>query len=457
MNSENIEQILNKLGDENIPADVRELAEQTSQKFSETLTQSKQHILRRNIMKIKTLKLTAAAAIIIIVVLAGVPFLNTNGSGVALADVLQKLEQTQAFMYKMKMTMNGVMMPGTPAKEMEMDYILTVSNDYGMKWEVTTTDANAGIEGMAQEMYLLPDQKLMLMLMLDQKKYMRMEFDDDMLDRMKKQNNDPRDMVKQIMNCEYTELGRSVIDGIEVDGFETTDPAFAGGMMTEGLKVRLWVHAETWLPVRMEMDMKMSEQLQMHAVIYDYQWDISVDAAEFEPIIPEDFTPLATDGMKIPSMTEETAIEGLKLFAELAGHYPKKIDLMNLMQEFGAIKNSENETAAALKFEEEIKQMEEGMKQMTEEEKITAVTDKTIKMIMEKMLPIQSLGMFYMTLVQEKKDPAYYGEKVTLDDTDAVLMRWKISDDKYRVIFGDLSAEDVTAEELAELEKPLIE
>jgi hypothetical protein len=36
---------------------------------------------------------------------------------------------------------------------------------------------------------------------------------------------------------------------------------------------------------------------------------------------------------------------------------------------------------------------------------------------------------------------------------EAVLLRWKISDDQYRVIFGDLSTMDVTAEQLAELEK----
>ncbi|MCJ7675470.1 MAG: hypothetical protein MUO33_10010, partial [Sedimentisphaerales bacterium] len=68
---------------------------------------------------------------------------------------------------------------------------------------------------------------------------------------------------------------------------------------------------------------------------------------------------------------------------------------------------------------------------------------------------IQSLGRFYMTLVQEKKEPAYYGESVTPADTDKVLLRWKTSDSEYRVIFGDLRAETVTPEKLAELEAAL--
>jgi hypothetical protein len=63
--------------------------------------------------------------------------------------------------------------------------------------------------------------------------------------------------------------------------------------------------------------------------------------------------------------------------------------------------------------------------------------------------------MFYGLLQGDKKDPAYYGKTVTPKDTDKVLMRWKVSDNEYRVIYGDLHAETVTPEKLAELEKAL--
>jgi len=71
------------------------------------------------------------------------------------------------------------------------------------------------------------------------------------------------------------------------------------------------------------------------------------------------------------------------------------------------------------------------------------------------MRPAQSLMMFYMTLLQDKKEPVYYGESVGPDDADEVLLRWKVSEGRYRVIFGDLLVLDVTAEELAELEAAL--
>ncbi|MHC4623815.1 MAG: hypothetical protein ACYS4W_07920 [Planctomycetota bacterium] len=59
---------------------------------------------------------------------------------------------------------------------------------------------------------------------------------------------------------------------------------------------------------------------------------------------------------------------------------------------------------------------------------------------------------YYEKLVREKKDVAYYGDKVTFEDIGKVLMRWKTSDGEYRVIFGDLSGTTVAGTKLAELE-----
>jgi hypothetical protein len=66
-------------------------------------------------------------------------------------------------------------------------------------------------------------------------------------------------------------------------------------------------------------------------------------------------------------------------------------------------------------------------------------------------------GVFYRRLTRLKKEPAYYGDKIAIEDRDTVLVRWKISDDKYRMIFGNLRIETITAEELAELEKLTLE
>jgi outer membrane lipoprotein-sorting protein len=392
-------------------------------------------IFRRIIMKSRFTKLAVAAAVIIIVLFVGLPFVGKKKPGVALADVLDRVEQAKAFMYKMKVNTSGSMMTGMPGGMMEMDYTITISKDYGWKWETETTIPNTG-KTMTQIMYLLPRQKTEIIIMPELKKYMQMEFDDELFARTKKQNNDPREMIKQIMGSQYTELGRSVIDGKEVEGFHTTDPAMLAGM-GDNIKYTLWVDAKSWLPVCAEMDFNMGEQMQASSVIYDYQWDIPVTASDFEPTIPEDYTPMSGEAIKMPGMSEESAIDGFRFFVEQIGRYPKKLDMMSIVQELAAVEKTKERTNAGPKSNGESYQ---------------AGLEKVIKETMELMRPIQSLSMFYMSLVQDKKEPVYYGESVGPEDGSAVLLRWKVSDNQYRVIFGDLTTADVTGEQLTELE-----
>ena len=48
-------------------------------------------------------------------------------------------------------------------------------------------------------------------------------------------------------------------------------------------------------------------------------------------------------------------------------------------------------------------------------------------------------GVYYRRLTKLKKEPTYYDDKITAEDKNAVLIHWKESDDKYRVIFGNLT------------------
>jgi len=436
MNDKKIEDILRNLAQEHIPQDVQKITEETLRNFNETLLPPKQHILWEKIMRSQFIKF-AAAAVIIIAVGFGVWLFVEGSTSVALADVLQKVEQVQAFMYKMKMKTTGNAQPTMPGGPMEMTGTILISNEYGMKMEMDmNTVVNGASRKMRQLMYVLPEEKKVYMIMPEQKQYITMEFDESVLAMMKKQSNDPRDMLKQILNSKYTDIGKSVINGVEVEGFQTTDPACVGGMM-EDVKVTLWVDRKTELPVREEMYYKINEQMQMEGVLEDFVWNLQVNADNFQPAIPQDYTTPLPAGYKMPTASEEGAIEGLRFCEQLLGKYPKKIDMINLMNEIVAIKDSNSPTAAALKLKEE-------MDKLPEEEKA--------KKIMDIMRPVQSLGMFYMTLVQGKKEPVYYGDKVTAADSNSVLMRWKISDNEYRVIYGDLTAENVSTEQLAELE-----
>ncbi len=380
----------------------------------------------RIIMKSRTIKL-AAAAVIMIVVLLGLPFLQKSTTSPTLAEILVKVEQAKAYIYKINMKVTGSMMQKISPWGQEMTGTVTISKDLGMKIEMEMTNPNTG-ETMTQENYVIPDEKLLVMLMHEKKRFSRTEFSDDLLARMKKQNNDPRELITQMLGLKYTELGKSEIDGVEVYGFETTDPRASGGT-TGDVKATLWVDSKSWLPVLVEADMSINEQGRIRYTTHDYQWNVSIEESEFEPVIPEDYEAMPGDGMKWPEMTEEAAIEGLRLVADLVGRYPKQASIVELMHELSPIL---------------YKRIKKDHPDVTE-------TELETKM-METIGPIQSIGLFYMTLVDDKKEPVYYGQTVGPDDVEAVLLRWKISDDQYRVIFGDLSTMDTTAEQLAELE-----
>ncbi len=393
--------------------------------------------IRRLIMKSSMVKIVVAAAVVLATI-GGIFLWTGTKSGVALADVLARVEQVQAFMYQMTMHTKG-QMPGVPGGEMDIKATMLIANDYGMKMDTSMTAPTTG-QPMDQQTYVLPQQKMLMVVLPGMKKYMRMALDDSMFEKMKKQNNDPRIMIQQILACKYEELGKSVIDGVAVQGFQTTDPAYAGGALGD-VDVKVWVDVKTWLPVRVDMNLKVNEQMEMRGTLHDFQWDVPVSAAEFTPTLPADYTAGPGDGLKMPPMTEKTALEGLKLCVDLFGKYPENLNIATLVQMIQGLQEPEkSKTPAAQKLRHAMEQAK------TDEERTQAVST---------MMPLQMLGGFYISLAQEKKEPAYYGNIVKPGDVAQVLLRWKTAENEYRVIFADLHTETVNAETLATLEAAL--
>jgi hypothetical protein len=295
-------------------------------------------------------------------------------------------------------------------------------------------------------LYRFPDKKMMIRINHKQKEYLREEFDARWGEQWWNSENDPRTMTKRILECKHESLGRSIINGIEVEGFQSTDPNYLSDYSRKSkveLNVKMWAEVKTRLPVRFEWTTadfdQMGDKIIWHdrLVMHDFQWDVLVDAAEFAPVIPDDYTRLV---VKFPPITEGTAIQGLKLSAELLGKYP---DIDRFRNFFNALRPAleKSETPAAMRLKEELKGL-------SEEDKTQRLSDAT--------LPIRCLVRFYVKLLQfDNKDPVHYAKTVTPKDGDKVLMRWKVSDNEYRVIFGDLHAETVSPEKLAELEAAL--
>ncbi len=423
MNTDKIEDILKTIGAEDIPADVQRIAEQTSVDFDKTLTQSrqpKQHIILEFLAKNQITRL-AAAAVIVIGVLFALNIIG-NGGGVAWGEVLNNIQKVGAFAYRMKLNMVGIL---DKKESVELGVEGWVSEEYGIR-------TNTYKEGkLRTKGYLSIPDRVAVTVIPSQKTYLRMTLTDELFEKIQKEYYDPRKLVEEFMKYEYAELGRSTIDGIEVEGIECRDPKIARGVaagiagdMIDNVVARLWAAVENDLPVKFQIEVFSKDgEKALDVVTYGYQWDIKIDPREFEPDIPDDYK-LAAD-VEL-SADEKSVVEGLGFFAEYAdGRYPSDMSSMTITRELRA-----------------------GLLAMFGGEPPWPPKPGDTN----RALSLEMAIRFCAGLVMEDKDFAYYGDKVTAEFPHAVLMRWKIEDGKYRIIFADLTARDVTAEELAQLE-----
>jgi len=396
-------------------------AQKESQKIGSALAKPN---IRSIIMKSPITKL-ATAAIVAIACLIGLSLWKGTESGIALADVLAQIEKVSAYRHQCDSTLTNLMEPNMPLKS---HYTFLRSQKYGYK--TVPDDPNDEVQ------YFSIQEKAFFAIRPKQNEYERFD-----LTNVEKSTSVAQrqydyyagDIVKKILGRKYESMGRSIVDGVEVEGFRTTDPNYAA---------RIWVDVKTRLLVRSE-EHRTSGNTIWHFTTHDYRWDIPVDAADFKPVIPNDYTRVTSaftsEYGNWRSVTEEDAIQGLKLYADLSGHYPKIVNWFPELQ-YQWSEFEKSETPAALRLKEELKGL-------TEDDKANRLRDA--------FMPMRRINWFYYKLRQQRKDPAYYGKTVTPKDADKVLMRWKVSDNEYRVIFGNLHAETVTKEKLAELESAL--
>ena len=423
MNNENIKEILKSIGAEAVPADIQKLAQETSNNFSKSLTleqQPRQHILLEYIMRSKLPKLAAAAVIVIAVTIG----LNITGKdGVAWAELVDHVEQIKTVAYQMNMKMKGLL--GMPeGKTIDIDMEAKFAYEKGF---VIDSNTHADGESIETKTYVLFADDAIVSVIPQKKAYLKMKLTGELLEKLKKENGDPREMLKQTMEYEYTELGRDTINGIAVEGIEVTDPAMGEGMF-DTIVAQLWCDVKTDLPVLMTMKGSADNgKIVLDITLDDFNWDVEIDPAELVPDIPADYDLLAETEIGAGGKDGKDLVESLKFYAEVAdGKYPSSLTGMTVVNEF------------AQAFRAKFAGQEPGEERMKE--------------VVSKVVTLQMVGMTYGAMVKDGNEPAYYGDKVTAEFPHAVLMRWKMSDNTYKVIFGDLSIKDVTQQKLTELE-----
>jgi hypothetical protein len=203
------------------------------------------------------------------------------------------------------------------------------------------------------------------------------------------------------------ELGEQEIAGQKLIGFRATHPK---------AEIIIWADPQTALPVRIE-------QIggQMKLICKNLVFDVPLDEELFSMDVPEGYTQQQAE-LDLFGATEEDFIEGLRIRAELFGdgQFPEGVTVEDYLKQAPAM---------AEKFED---------LELSKEEQT------------ELGLKLQNYLLF-IRFFKGEGEWHYAGKGVRLGDTETPIFWYQPKDSEtYRVIYGDLSVEDVAPDNLPE-------
>ena len=210
--------------------------------------------------------------------------------------------------------------------------------------------------------------------------------------------------------------------GFEIDGKKIDSDAYPG-------PVEIWLDSESNLPVFLhyEMHSPAMPTTSMAVRMEDFQWNVALAAKLFEAEAPAGYLEL-TPQEPGPEELLRQIIYALKTYAELCGgHYPR------ITRTFAEPVRDDMYKAAGIGYPPTLEQMQ----QNKEYHRVSEASEGFA---------------WFNRVLRANPDVAYYGKTVGPKDTDKVLLRRKLADGKYQVLFGDLRNETVTAERIHALE-----
>ena len=245
--------------------------------------QSKPGIARpdiwRIIMKNKSAKFAAAGVIMIAVILVLNIFPGPGIASVALADVANKIEQIQNCVFKKTTTMSSEN-DGTNSFDSLVYYT-----------QAALREDLYNDQKIAAQVYVIFSDRILVTVDHTRKEFRKMDLTDEDMEKFSPVS--PKNIVDLILSKgKYTELGRKTVDGILSEGFEFEGTRAILSMDKEKIKnvvTRLWVDVKTNLPVRVEVDCMLNNELKARVVMYDPKWDVDLEPDFFEPKIPADY------------------------------------------------------------------------------------------------------------------------------------------------------------------------
>jgi hypothetical protein len=232
-------------------------------------------IARRTIMKSRIVKLAVAAVVIVAVVLGLFELLGTESkSGVVWADVVKKIETTRGLIYR----------ESHPNGPDEAVYIMFYDSPTHARIDTYKNGQ------LTRSLYCDYDARTILCVAHDDKICANIPMEErDVQDHQREMHL--KGWVEEVLSRQHTNLGRRTIGGVLCEGIETKYPIFGDAdSPTENSARRVWVSVETGYPLLCEAG-KLGDdgKLRVETVLDQFQWDVELDASEFEPNIPPDY------------------------------------------------------------------------------------------------------------------------------------------------------------------------
>jgi outer membrane lipoprotein-sorting protein len=196
-------------------------------------------------------------------------------------------------------------------------------------------------------------------------------------------------------------------------------------------RMRMWLDPTTNLPLRVDI-VGMGPKDGFIFRLENFRWGAQ-DPALFDTKPPADFTKLPTLDFKTDEITDYV-IQGLSTFAKYnQGKYPA------VKYVYG------DEQGEALRKLMGMDAKAQGWRRPSK--------DLKWKDPKEGEFAYGSYAMSWInTLQRDYPECVYHGKTVTPKDVGKILLRWKLDDGEYRVIYGDLKWENVSADRLKVLE-----
>jgi outer membrane lipoprotein-sorting protein len=399
--SENIEKLIKKLHYETSTETHDRVFGNVMQSLDEKQKQKAGVIkpdLWRMIMKTKVTKL-AAAAVIIAAVLAGIHLLGDNGANAVFASVVEQLHYARTMTYSIVTHPSVESMP-TLRLQMafkEPGYMRTTTAD----GYITVIDWNQN-KGIS----LLPPKKQFI------------EFEASNYPHDPAQ--DPFTVVEKLRTLPSQAdevLGEKVIDGKLLQGFR---------VIKDDMINTVWIDPKTEQLACVEIEYANSPG--MNTIMTDFQFNVELDDSLFSLAPTEGYTPLEVKA-DISTVTEEDLIAYLQMWSTWTkdGTFPPTFNPIELPK-----------IAAEM-----IRQGRFGDGETSQQQQQAEAMQ-------------MYRGIMFVTQLPPESNWRYAGENVKYGDNQTPIFWYQpAGSETYRVIYGDLHIETVTAEKLAQIEAAL--